>query len=110
MMPVQKKESTLPVAGGVLIMIAALGYLVVGGFMLAGSAVISMMIPAGGTAAMAVCGSVAVVLGVVSILGGIFAIRRQNFPLALIGGILVIPSILGLIGMILVAVSHQEFR
>jgi len=44
-----------------------------------------------------------------SFLGGIFALQRKYFALALIGGIFVVPTILGLIGLILIAVSKDEF-
>lgn len=105
----QKKESGLPVAGGVLILIASLGYLVVGGLMVGGSA-IAFAPSLGGTVLGVICGLVLLILGVVAILGGISAIQRKSFALALIGGVLVIPSVLGLIGLILVAVSRDEFR
>jgi hypothetical protein len=102
---VQKKQSGMPVAGGVLIIIASLGYLIGGGFIAAGS---SFFWGLGGGAGV-ICGVVLLVLGVVSFLGGIYAIGRKNFGIAVIGGIFVIPSILGLIGLILVAVSKDEF-
>lgn len=104
----QRKESATPVAGGVLILIASLGYLVWGGLVAAGSTV--GLVPSfGATAWGIVCGLIMIVLGVISFLGGVYAIGRKNFNFALIGGIFVIPSIIGLIGLILVAVSKDEF-
>ncbi len=104
-----KKESGLPVAGGILILLAALGYIVVGGLIAAGSSV--ALVPSLGTSAVGiVCGAVVLVLGIIALIGGIFAIQRRNWALALIGGIFVIPTILGLIGLILVAVSHDDFH
>ena len=104
MMPQQKKkESGTPVAGGVLVLIGGLLYLGAGGVAMAGSSFIGL---AGGV----VCGAVVLVLGIIGILGGIFAIERKNFAIALIGGIFTIPTILGLIGMILIAVSREEFK
>jgi hypothetical protein len=102
-MQMQKKESGMPIAAGILIMLGAIIYLILGGVIAAGSGVLSV---AEGVA----CGAAVLVVGVVSLLGAIFALQRRYFALALIGGILAIPTILGLIGMILVAVSREEFK
>jgi len=105
---VQKKESAMPVAGGVLILLSSLGYIVIGGFAAAGSAI--ALIPSFGWSAWGVaCGAILIILGLVSFFGGVYAIQRKNFTIALIGGIFVVPSILGLVGLILVAVSKDEF-
>lgn len=98
----QKKESAMPVVGGVLILIVGIGYLALGGVAIAGSSFFAF---AGGV----LCGAVVLVLGIIAILGGIFAIQRKNFAIALIGGIFTVPSILGLVGLILLAVSKDEF-
>jgi hypothetical protein len=50
------------------------------------------------------------VLGLIVLLGGIFAIQRKHFGFALVAGIMAIPSLLGIIGLILVIVSKDEFR
>jgi len=42
-------------------------------------------------------------------LGGVFAIQREHFTLALMGGIFSIPSIIGIVGLILVVMSKDEF-
>jgi hypothetical protein len=99
----QKKESAMPVVGGVLILIVGIGYLAFGGVAIAGSSFLAF---AGGV----LCGTVVLVLGIIAILGGIFAIQRKSFAIALIGGIFTVPTILGLIGLILIAVSKDEFR
>jgi len=105
---VQKKESASPVAGGVLILLGSLVYFLVGGLIAAGSTI--AMVPTMGAAAWGVvCGVIVIVLGLMAFLGGIYAIGRKNFNFALIGGIFVIPTILGLIGLVLVAVSKDEF-
>ena len=97
-----KQDSSMPLIGGILIIIASLGYLGVGGVIVGGSA--AFFIGEG-----VVCGAVLLVLGIISLLGGIFAIQKKNFAIALIGGIFVVPSVLGLIGLILVAVSKDSF-
>jgi hypothetical protein len=55
------------------------------------------------------CFVIAIPLAIIALLGGVFAIQRKHFVLALIAGILTIPTILGLVGMILVILSRDEF-
>jgi len=105
----QKKQSAMPVAGGVLILLASLGYFVIGGVIAAGSTVV-FDISLGASGWGIVCGVILVVLGVIAFMGGLYAIGRKNFNFAVVGGVLVIPSILGLIGLILVAVSKESFE
>ena len=105
MMPPQKKESAMPLIGGILILLVGIGYLVGGGILAAGS---SFFFAFGGGFGV-LCGGIIVILGILAILGGIFAIQRKNFAIALIGAIFTIPSVLGLIGLILIAVSRDEF-
>jgi len=103
MAPQQKKESGMPVAGGVLVLIGGILYLGGGGIAMAGSSFIGL---AGGV----LCGAVVLVLGILGILGGVFAMQRKSFAIALIAGIFTVPTILGLIGLILIAVSKDEFK
>ena len=107
--PAAKKESAMPVIGGILIILASLLYLGLGGLIAAGSSV--ALVPSAGTSAWGVaCGVIVLLLGILCILGGIFALQRKHFGLALVAGILTLPSILGLIGLILVIVSKDEFH
>ena len=101
----QKKDSGMPVAGGVLILLSSLGYLGVG---IAMAAAGTAFLGFGGGAAVG-CGAVLLILGVIALLGGIFAIQKKHWAIALIGGIIVIPTILGLVGLILIAVSREAF-
>jgi hypothetical protein len=52
-----------------------------------------------------------IVVGAIAIAGGVSAVRRQNWGLALAGSILAIPGIppLGVLALILVAMSRKEF-
>ena len=95
-------QTVMPLIGGILILIASLGYLGVGGIVAGGSAV--AVVGEG-----VLCGVAILIVGIISLLGGIFALQRKYFALALIGGIIVVPTILGLIGLILIAVSKDEF-
>ena len=107
---VEKKESAMPLIGGILVILASIGYLVVGAVFVAGGSMWSMIDMDWGGTGLAVCGAVVLILGVVALLGGVFAIQRKNFVLALLGAIFVLPSILGIIGLILIAVSKSEFK
>ncbi|UCE45075.1 MAG: hypothetical protein JSU93_06735 [Methanobacteriota archaeon] len=104
----QKKDSAMPLVGGILIILASIGYFVGGGLLVAGGAVGSWFDVGEGAIAV-VCGAILLVLGILALLGGVYAIQKKSFVLALLAGILTIPSILGLIGLILVAVSKDEF-
>lgn len=100
----------MPLIGGILVILASIGYLVVGAVFVAGGSMWSTIDMDWGGAGLAVCGAVVLILGVVALLGGVFAIQRKNFVLALLGAIFVLPSILGIIGLILIAVSKSEFK
>ena len=105
-----KKETPMPTIGGILILIAGLIELAGGAILISGA---SFFIDFGvGGAILAVCGAIVVILGVIALLGGIFAIQRKHFGLAILGGILGLGGwfIPGLIGLILVALSRDEFR
>jgi len=105
----QKEDSAMPVVGGVLILIGSLAYFLIGGLMAAsGTALLGLTL--GGSGVIVGCGILVLLLGVIALLGGIFAIQKKHFGMAIIGGVLVIPSILGLIGLILVAVSKDSFE
>lgn len=63
-----------------------------------------------------VCSALMVVFGLVAIMGGVMAILRQQFPLAVIGGVsgvfaygCALGSLLSLIGLILIVVMRKEF-
>ena len=51
------------------------------------------------------------VLGIVAIVGGVSALRRQNFGLSLAGAICALPSnILGILAIIFISLSKKEFE
>lgn len=65
---------------------------------------------------MNVCGGLEFVFGTIAAIGGVFAIMRKYFYFALVGGVFallgfgfVVGSLLGLIGIILIALSKDEF-
>jgi hypothetical protein len=98
----------LPIAGGILLVLGAIAYLYLGAIMVSGGTTWSSL-TGGVSDILTACGAIVLIFGIIALLGGIFAIMRKYWALALIGGILAIPTVLGLIGMILIAVSHKDF-
>jgi hypothetical protein len=52
------------------------------------------------------------ILGIMAVIGGIYALRRQRFGLALAGAICGIPpsTALGVVATIFIAISREEFK
>ena len=101
-------------AGGVLAILA--GVLALGQGLL--YALASSLVPydVGGSGYLCVCGAVDILFGLGSIAGGVFAMGRKNFGLALAGAVvgmlgfgLVIGFLLGLIALLIIATSKSEF-
>lgn len=65
-----------------------------------------------------VCGVIGAIFSVLAIVGGVMAIKKINFPLAIVGAVFCmigglpyyIGFILGLLGLIFIAISSHEFR
>jgi hypothetical protein len=54
-----------------------------------------------------------IILGIVSIVGGAFALRRKTWAMALAGAICALMwpmSLLGILAIVFVAISKQEFK
>jgi len=122
--PVRRTGS--PVAGGIMIAIAGILALANAVSFLTYSVTdlenTGVTLPSGTTwdqilGILRACGAIEIILGIVAIVGGIFAIQRKHFGLAVAGGLfgmfgigLGFGAILGLIGLILVAVSRKQFQ
>ncbi len=107
----QKKETAMPLIGGIMIIIGAIIELLVGaGLVAGGSALLGLSF--GGSGILVACGALLIIVAIVALLGGVFAIQRRHFGLAIVGGILALGGyfIFGLIGLILVAVAKDEFK
>ncbi|MEW6069089.1 MAG: zinc-ribbon domain-containing protein [Candidatus Thermoplasmatota archaeon] len=125
--PIEKK-SAKPTAAGILLLIAGIITLVYTSIMLwitpsmlqqagqAQSIPISQLGMA--TQVIQICYSVIIILGIFALIGGIVALRRKLWGLALTGSILglftigpiLICSILSLVALILIAISREEFK
>jgi len=120
--PQPAQRSALPTAGGVLLLIAGIISLIFWIFVVIGFAAIGAMsavVPIAGFAGaiMIVCGVVEIIFSIIALLGGVMAIQRKMWGLALAGSILglftfgyFITSILSLVALILIALSKSEFQ
>ncbi|MCU0852058.1 MAG: zinc ribbon domain-containing protein [Thermoplasmata archaeon] len=114
--PQESPNTSAPLIGGILAILAgvlSLGQGVI--YSVASDIAYTMGYDAGGFLCM--CGGLGILFGLASIVGGIFSIQRKNFGLAVIGAVLgmigfgfVIGFLLGLIAVILIAISRVEFR
>lgn len=64
------------------------------------------------------CGIIMVILGLITVLGGVFGVLRKHFGLAVLGGVIglllvatpyALGSILSLIGLVLIIVGKKDF-
>lgn len=110
-----RSESELPVIGGVLILIAGVLGLVHGLLTLGAVSEIHALgynVPGSVTC----CAGLMCLFGLIAGFGGYNAIKRESLAFAIVGGVFGILSIgfligalLSLIGIVIVAVSHDEF-
>jgi hypothetical protein len=106
------EKTIMPTIGGIMIIIGALVGITTGAFLVIGASWLMPVDITGLSELLAVCGIIAVVIGIIALLGGVFAVQRKAFGFAIVGGILAMLFgwfIFGLIGLILVAVSRKEF-
>jgi len=101
-------KSWKPITSGVLSIIA--GMIGIGG----GGLVVLMgdfVSDSGGILGFEPLGVPTIILGVVALIGGIFALRRRLWVMAVIGAIFAIPCmpVLGTLAIIFVALADEEF-
>jgi hypothetical protein len=103
-------ETWMPTAAGILAILAGAGDLLLGLITLAVGHAIGRF---SGIWGFGLIGVPHIILGIISIVGGVFALRRQTWWLALVGAILALmwPSTLfGILSIIFVALSKKEFK
>ena len=104
------------VIGGVFLLISAICGLFEAGVLLVGSGAMALLNDMMG-GALTICGAVLAIIAIITLLGAIMAIMGKMWGLALVGGIfglltigpIFLGSIFGLIGLILIAMSKDEF-
>ncbi|UCE92268.1 MAG: zinc ribbon domain-containing protein [Methanobacteriota archaeon] len=104
-------QSSAPTIGGVLAILAGVLAIGQGLLYMAGSSIVD--IPGSGT--LCFCGAVDFVFGAASVLGGLSALKRDGFTLAIIGAVMgmlglgfLIGGLFGFIAVILIAMSRNE--
>lgn len=110
---VRRAEQTSgPTIGGIFSILAGVTAVGQGLFYLAGAAFITL----GGTGFLCLCGGLDVLFGLIAVLGGICALKRESFTMAIIGAVLgmlglglLIGFLFGLLALIFIAVSKEEF-
>ncbi len=102
----ERKETALPVIGGVLNITSGV-FGLIGGIVL-----LSLIYFAKIPAFLVILGIVLPIFGAIAIYGGICAVRREKFEWAIVGAIFALISftILGIIGLILIIVARDEFK
>jgi len=106
-------QTSAPVIGGVLLIIAGVLGLFEAFIVLALGGAVAVA----GSGFVTCCGLLMLLFALAGIVGGFFATTRSHFVLAILGGVLVmgcigpifLSVILGLIGLLLVAVSKDQF-
>ncbi|MCK5290508.1 MAG: hypothetical protein KAR39_00635 [Thermoplasmata archaeon] len=109
--PPVPQKTIKPVIGGLLILLGSLAYLFIGAiYVTAGDLVVGIPGVEGFVSdILMICGIIALLLGIISLLGGVLSMMRKAWGVGLLAGILTIPTLLGLIGLILVAISRDEY-
>jgi hypothetical protein len=108
----------MPVIGGVLIMVGGIITLVGGLALIGAMDTLNDLVPVDVEGMdmfedlVNACGAILVVFGLIGVLGGVMGMLRKSFGLAIVGGVF---ALLGwflpaLIGLILVAISRDEFE
>ena len=102
-----------PMVGGILSIIAGVIQLLLGiGFAVGIGLAGSLPIPGFPTGALAAFAIPIIILGIVALIGGIFALKRKKWGLALAGSICALfgPWILGIPAIIFVIMGKSEFE
>jgi hypothetical protein len=119
--PAPAKEQTIkPVLAGIFLIIAALLAFYSGAVLLTAETIADDIPLMGDTLSdlLTICGAIFIIFGLLALLGGVFSMMRKKWGLALVGSIFAllsfgmggIGSLLGLIALILVAISKSEFE
>jgi len=116
--PPAKPQTMMPMIAGILLILSAIIAIAFWAYVAFVAAAFASFLPMGGlTTIIAICGGIFIILGIIELLGGVMALRRKMWALALVGSILGLftvgfyglSSILSLVGLIILAISRKEF-
>jgi hypothetical protein len=119
--PPETHHSSLPLIGGILLLLAGVMGLIQWALILVGGGTATLTgVPPEYTemvrGMITVCAAIGLIFSLIAFLGGFMAIKRKMWGLSLVGSILglftlgfVIGSVLALVALILIAISKKEF-
>lgn len=105
-----KEDSIMPVVGGALIIVGALVYFYLAYLALVAGEAAGFIPFFNFDELLTACGAIFAILGIISVLGGVFALMKKHYGLAVLGGVFSIISVIGLVGLILVIVGKDSFE
>jgi hypothetical protein len=116
--PAPKKKTVMPVIGGVLIMVGGILTLVSGLALMGTGGFLDDLVVYDVEGVdmledlLTTCGAILVIFGLIGLLGGVMGMLRKSFGLAIVGGIFALVGwfIPALVGLILIAISKEEFE
>jgi hypothetical protein len=122
----QRTPSTMPLIAGIFLIIAGLlGLFTWSSALALDSSMLQSVLPADSPISveqlqsiLTTCGFIGCILSIVTLAGGIVAVKRKAWGLAVVGGILglftigpvLLGSIISLIGLIIVIISRKDFQ
>ena len=111
----REPRSDALLAGGILSIVSGILALITGILLVVIGSSYGLLVHTGG-AQITLCGIVSIVLGVPAVLGGVFALKRKHFSLAVLGaftgmaaGGLYVGFLLGLAALVLYLFSNADF-
>jgi len=119
--PPAKPQTVIPMVAAILMIVAAIdGMTFWAVIAFSSAAILGLFGPfaAGFQTLFYICGAIAIIFGIIEILGGVMALRRRMWSLALVGSILGLfffgwlgfeASLLSLVALILLVISRKEF-
>jgi len=107
------KETAYPIVGGIFEILAGIIGLGLGGLWIVGAGAASTIPYIDVSGLLLVCGAIFIVFGLLALLGGIFALQRKNYAIALVGAIFALFSgflIFGILALIFIVLAKDEFH
>jgi len=104
------KETWMPTTAGILTVISGACHLLIGLTALVWAELIGDFF---GIFGFGIIGVPYIIIGIISIIGGVFAIKRRTWWLALVGAIFALmwpSSLFGVLSIIFVCISKKEFK
>jgi hypothetical protein len=112
-MQMAPKETAYPIVAGVFEILAGIIGLGMGGLTIVGAGAASTIPYIDVSGLIFVCGAIWLVFGLLALLGGVFALQRKNYGIALVGAIFSLFAgflIFGILAIIFIVLAKDEFH